>query len=192
VAGLVLGSLRVIGPRPVQIAIAWLVNYIRGTPPMIQIFLIFLALPRIGLTLNEYWTGVVALAVVAAGYEVEIVRAAIESIDRGQHDAARALGMQDAMTLRLITFPQAIRRMIPALTNELANVVKASGLLSVIAVNELMQVGNKIIFETFYFWEVIIQVAVMYLLIVRVLVGISGYLETRVFSFGAAVAEDIR
>lgn len=187
ILGLLLGSIRVIGPKPIQTLIQWLVNYIRGVPPLIQIFIVFFVLPNVGIVLNEFWTGVVALSVIAAGYEVEIVRAAIESISRGQREAALAIGMTEGMSLRYILIPQAIKRMIPPLTSELAHVVKSSALLSVIAVREITKVGNAIIADTFYVVEVLIIVAVLYLFIVLIITQISSYLENKVFSFGGYV-----
>ncbi len=184
VSGGVFGSLRVIGPRWAQTLIQIVVDYIRGVPPLVHIALIYFTLPRFGIFLNEFWTGVVALTIIATGYEVEIVRAAIESIDKGQREAARAIGMTEPLALRTILLPQAARRMIPALTNELANVVKASSLLSIIAVKEITQVGNALIFDYFVFTEIIIEMAVLYLLIVSVLQVASRFLEERVFAFG--------
>jgi polar amino acid transport system permease protein len=183
VLGILLGSLRVIGPKWVKIPIQWLVNYIRGTPQLVQFLIVYFALPGIGIFLSEFWTGVVALTVIAAGYEVEIVRAAIESIDKGQREAAKSIGMTDTKTLWFVLLPQATRRMIPALTNELTNVIKASALLSVIAVNELTKIGNKIIYETFYFFEVLIEVALLYLIVISILAWISRYLENKVFAY---------
>ena len=83
--------------------------------------------------------------------------------------------------------------MIPALTNELSNVIKASALLSVIAVNELTKVGNEIIYNTFYFFEVLIIVAMLYLIVISLLGFVSKYLENRVFSYeGGAYSQEIR
>jgi His/Glu/Gln/Arg/opine family amino acid ABC transporter permease subunit len=188
VLGIVLGSLRVVGPRYVQIPIQWLVDYIRGTPQLIQFLIVYFALPRIGIVFDDFWTGVFALTVIAAGYEVEIVRAAIESIDKGQKEAALSIGMTETKALRLVLLPQAMRRMIPALTNELSNVIKASALLSVIAVNELTKIGNKIIYETFYFFEVLIEVALLYLIVIGLLGWISNYLENKTFAYGEAIS----
>lgn len=192
ISGVLFGGLRVIGPRWVQTVIQIAVDYIRGVPPLVHIALIYFALPRAGIFLNEYWTGVVALTIIATGYEVEIVRAALESIDKGQREAAKSIGMSDALALRTILLPQAARRMIPALTNELANVVKASSLLSIIAVKEITQVGNALIYDYFVFTEIIIEMAVMYLLIVSVLQIASKLLEERVFAFGAAPQQAIQ
>jgi polar amino acid transport system permease protein len=92
------------------------------------------------------------------------------------------------MAFWLILLPQATRRMLPALTNELINVIKASALLSVIAVNELTKVGNAIIYNTFYFVEVLLEVAVLYMLVIGALSWLSKYLENKVFAFGTALS----
>lgn len=177
--GLLLGSLRVIGPFWIQRLIQIFVDFVRGVPPLVHIALIYFALPRLGLVLDEFWTGVTALTLVAAGYEVEIVRAALESVDPGQEEAALAVGMDRRMALLWILLPQALKRMIPPLTNELANVIKASSLLSVISVTELTKVGNDLIFEHFVVAEVLIPVAILYVLIVSLLTRTSRWLESR-------------
>ncbi len=177
--GLMLGSLRVIGPGWIQRLIQVFVDFVRGVPPLVHIALIYFALPRVGLFLDEFWTGVAALTIVAAGYEVEIVRAAIESVDPGQEEAALSVGMDRRMALIWILLPQALKRMLPPLTNELANVIKASSLLSVISVTELTKVGNDLIFEHFVVAEVLIPVAILYVLIVSLLTRTSRWLESR-------------
>ncbi len=177
--GLLLGSLRVIGPTWSQRLIQVFVDFVRGVPPLVHIALIYFALPRVGLVLDEFWTGVAALTLVAAGYEVEIVRAALESVDPGQEEAALAVGMDRRMALIWILLPQALKRMIPPLTNELANVIKASSLLSVISVTELTKVGNDLIFQHFVVAEVLIPVAILYVLIVSLLTRTSRWLESR-------------
>jgi ABC-type amino acid transport system permease subunit len=116
---------------------------------------------------------------VGAGYSVEIFRGAIDSLGRGQTDAARALGLSSLQTFFLVLLPQAVRRSLPPLTNELANVVKASSLLSVISVNELTKVANDLIFVHFVVIEVLIQLTLLYLLIVGALMAISRWLEAR-------------
>jgi len=177
ILGFALGILRVLGPKFLQRIIQWFVDFVRGVPPLLHIVFIYFALPSFNIQLNEFWTGVVALTIIAAGYEVEIVRSAIESIDRGQREAALSIGMDERMALIQILLPQAAQRMIPTLTNELANVIKASSLLSVISVNELTKVGNALIFQHFVFAEVLIQVAIMYLLIVSLLMWLSSWME---------------
>jgi His/Glu/Gln/Arg/opine family amino acid ABC transporter permease subunit len=182
--GFLLGGLQVMKIKIIKTIIQAWVDFVRGVPPLLIIAFIYFALPSVGVQLDEFWTGVIALTIIAAGYQVEIVRAAIESIDRGQREAALAIGMDERMALIQILFPQAAKRMLPALTNELANVIKASSLLSIISVNELTQVGNALIFENFVFAEVLLQVAVLYLIIVGALTQFSAHLENKVFSFG--------
>ena len=186
--GILLGSLRTLGPGWLKLAIQAVVDFIRGVPPLVPIAFIYFALPRFGLTLSEFWTGVVALSLIAACYIVEIVRASLESLDRGQTEAALSIGMSNAMALRFILLPQAATRMLPPLTNELANVVKASSLLSVVAVREITLVGNALIFENFLFLEVLIEMAVLYLLITSVVQFAARLLEKR---FAAAYGADV-
>lgn len=186
-AGVVFGSLRVIGPRPVQRIIQAVVDFIRGVPQLIIILIVFYVLPNFGIVFDEFWTGVIALTIIAAGYVVEIVRAAVESVDRGQMEAALSIGMPPRMAFVQIILPQAARRMIPSITNELANTVKNSALLSVIAVNELMKIGYGMINRYFLVFEVLIQLTVLYLLTIGFLLWVSNYLENRVFAFGGAM-----
>ena len=129
--------------------------------------------------MSEFWSGVVALSLIGAGYTVEIFRGALESISKGQTDAAKALGLTKIQVYDLILMPQAIRRSLPPLTNELANVVKASSLLSVISVNELTKVANDLIFVHFVVIEVLIELTVMYLVVVGILMSVSRWLEKR-------------
>jgi len=112
---LLLSSLRTLGPRWLRIAIQVVVDFIRGIPPLVPIPFIYFALPGFGLTLSEFWTGGVALSLIAACYIVEIVRASLESLDRGQTEAALSIGMTDAMALRFILLPQAVTRMLTRL-----------------------------------------------------------------------------
>ena len=155
------------------------VEFTRGTPPLVHISIIYFLLPQFGLVLSEFWSGVVALSLIGAGYTIEIFRGALESIFKGQTDAAKALGLTKIQVYFLILMPQAIRRSLPPLTNELANVVKASSLLSVISVNELTKVANDLIFIHFVVIEVLIELTVMYLMVVGILMSVSRWLEKR-------------
>lgn len=177
--GAALTALRMLGGRPGQAAVIGFVEFTRGVPPLVHISIIYFLLPEFGLFLSEFWTGVAALSLVGAGYTVEIFRGAIESLGRGQTDAARALGLTSLQTFFLVLLPQATRRSLPPLTNELANVVKASSLLSVISVNELTKVANDLIFMHFVVIEVLIQLTLCYLLIVGALMATSRWLESR-------------
>src|SRR5438046_9825451 len=115
-------------------AIAWgYVQFIRGTPLLVQIFLIYFGLPTLGINIPAYWSGVIALGLNSGGFQAEIVRAGIESIDRGQTEAARSIGMSRFQTLVFILVPQTIRRVLPPLTNALITVLQGSALPSALA-----------------------------------------------------------
>lgn len=174
-----LAIVRMIGPWPLRFSVLALVEAVRGVPPLVVIAFVYFALPAIGLTFNGFWTGVTALTVVGAVYAVDIVRSSIESLGRGQKEAAQALGFPVWRAYLEILFPQALKRILPPLTNELANVIKASALLSVISVNEISHVGQGLIFETFIVVEIIIQMAILYLIIVGCLSVLSKALERR-------------
>jgi polar amino acid transport system permease protein len=185
VFGLVLGwllGLAAVSGVPALHAVSWAyVQFIRGTPLLIQIFLIYFGLPVLGLNLPAYWSGVIALGLNSGGFQAEIVRAGIESIDRGQTEAARSIGMSRFKTLVFILVPQTIRRVLPPLTNELITLTKSSSLLSAIAALELTHAGQLIIARTFAPFEIYAAVAVIYLAMVAVLSRGSAFLEKRVF-----------
>ena len=181
VLGWALGLIAVSGVRWLR-ALAWAyVQFIRGTPLLVQIFLIYFGLPALGVNIPAFWSGVIALGLNSGGFQAEIVRAGIESIDRGQSEAARSIGMSAFQTLLLILVPQTIRRVIPPLTNELITLTKSSSLLSAIAVLELTHAGQAIIARTFAPFEIYAAVAVFYLVLVAVLSRGSALLERRVF-----------
>lgn len=184
VLGGLLSAGRLLGGRAMRWAIHGFVEFTRGVPPLVQIAIVYFALPRLGLVLNEFWTGVAALTFIGAGYTIEIVRAAVESLDKGQRESALALGLSERQTLFLVLLPQALRRILPPLTNELANVIKASALLSVISVNELTKVANDLIFVHFVVIEVLIQLTLLYLVIVGGLMLLSRWLERRQAALG--------
>ena len=185
VFGLVLGwllGLAAVSGVPALSAVSWAyVQFIRGTPLLIQIFLIYFGLPAVGINLPAFWSGVIALGLNSGGFQAEIVRAGIESIDRGQTEAARSIGMSRFKTLVFILVPQTIRRVLPPLTNELITLTKSSSLLSAIAALELTHAGQLIIARTFAPFEIYAAVAVIYLALVAVLSRGSAFLEKRVF-----------
>ena len=181
ILGWILGLVSVSGVRWLR-AVTWAyVQFIRGTPLLVQIFLIYFGLPALGVNIPPYWSGVIALGLNSGGFQAEIVRAGIESIDRGQTEAARSIGMSGLQTLLFILVPQTIRRVIPPLTNELITLTKSSSLLSAIAVLELTHAGQAVIARTFAPFEIYAAVAVLYLILISILSRGSALLERRVF-----------
>jgi His/Glu/Gln/Arg/opine family amino acid ABC transporter permease subunit len=155
------------------------VYFIRGTPALVQIFLVYFALPRIGLELSAFMSGVVALAFNSAGFIAEIVRAGLQSIDAGQNEAALSIGMTGRQSILYILLPQSLRRITPPMTNELITLVKTSSLLSVISVFELTRSAQVIIAERFVPFELYFALAVYYLVMITALSWFSEYVEAR-------------
>lgn len=183
VLGLALGVALGLGAlsrsRLVRWAVAAYVDFIRGTPLLIQIFLVFFALPMIGIRFDEFWAGVVALSLNAAAFVAEVVRGGVGSIERGQSEAAKAIGMRHRQVLVYILLPQAYRQMVPPLTNELISLVKNSSLLSVISVYELTRAGQAIISVHFVPFEIYTLLALYYYVLIKALSWLSVQLERR-------------
>ena len=162
-----------------KVVIRAYVYFVRGTPALVQIFLIYFALPRIGLELTSFWSGVVALAFNSAGFIAEIVRAGLQSIDAGQTEAALSIGMTNRQSILFILLPQSLRRITPPLTNEVITLVKSSSLLSVISVTELTRSAQVIIAAKFVPFELYAELAMFYLVIISVLSWFSEFVEKR-------------
>jgi His/Glu/Gln/Arg/opine family amino acid ABC transporter permease subunit len=183
VLGIMLGMFRVSGiAPPLQFVMKGYVYFMRGTPLLVQIYIVYFLLPKVGVTLSPYWTGVVALSAHTAAYIAEITRSAIGSIPPGQAEAAISVGMTRLQTLAIVQLPQAAKRMVPPITNEMASTIKNTSLLSVIAVFELTKAGNIIIQRDFILFETFFVVALYYLVIVQSVTALANLLEKRVFA----------
>ena len=179
VLGFVLGLLSV-GPfGPLRWFVRAYVDFIRGTPLLIQLFLVYFALPVTGINLSAFWTGVTALSLNAGGYIAEIVRAGIGAIEPGQTEAAESIGMRKGQILLYILLPQIYRSVIPPITNELITLLKSSSLLSVISVFELTRSGQVIISLHFRPFEIYALIALYYYVIVSFIAWISRKMERR-------------
>lgn len=152
---------------------------VRGTPILVQVYAAYFLLPMLGFNLSPFWTGIVALVFNSAGYQVEIVRASLLSIDKGQREGARSLGISNWLTLILVLLPQAFPRMLPAIANEISNLIKASSVLSVIAVFELHKSANAVISQSYKFLEMLLAQAFLYVAFVVLLTQLARWLETR-------------
>ena len=191
--GLPLGLLR--AERPDGLG-AWAIDgyvfVVRGTPILVQVYAAYFLLPMTGLDLAPFWVGIVALVFNSAGYQVEIARAAILSIEAGQRESAEALGLRRGQALRLVVIPQALARMWPALANEASNLVKASSVLSVIAVFELHKAANAIISQSYRFLEMLAAQALLYMAFVVTLTQLAGWLERRAGRRGLSAPQALR
>src|SRR5580704_7934704 len=179
VIGLIMGLISASDLTVLKVVVRVYVYFIRGTPALVQIFLVYFALPRIGLELSSFWSGVVALAFNSAGFIAEIVRAGLQSIDTGQREAAFSIGMTVRQSILYILLPQSLRRITPPLTNEVITLVKTSSLLSVISVFVLTRSAQVIIAERFVPFELYFALAVFYLVIITALSWLSEYIEAR-------------
>jgi His/Glu/Gln/Arg/opine family amino acid ABC transporter permease subunit len=155
------------------------VYFVRGTPALVQVFLVYFAMPQLGLELSAFWSGVVALSFNAGGFIAEIVRSGLQSIDAGQTEAAKSIGMTNRQAVLFILLPQSLRRITPPLTNEVITLVKSSSLLSVISISELTRSAQAIIAAKFTPFELYAELAVFYLVIISILAKISEYVERR-------------
>ncbi|MDO4287887.1 MAG: amino acid ABC transporter permease [Eubacterium sp.] len=160
------------------------INIIRGTPLIVQIFFIYFGIASgLGVRLSAFTAGVIALSLNAGAYSAEIVRGGIESVPKGQMEAARSLGLPYTMAMRRVILPQAIKTMAPTIVNQCIITLKDSSLISVIGLAELTQVGRLIIannFESLRMWTII---GIMYFIIIMILTKLSQYIE-RKMSYG--------
>jgi len=156
------------------------INVIRGTPLLILLFFIYLGLNTLSwVSLNPLYAGIAAVTTYSSAYIAEIIRGGIESIDQGQIEAARSVGLNKSQTMIHVVLPQALRRMLPTFVNQSIITLKDTSLCSVIGVTELTQQGEIIIartFESFKIWPII---GLFYFLMVYILTKISVFIERR-------------
>ncbi|MFY9114616.1 MAG: amino acid ABC transporter permease [Dethiobacteria bacterium] len=155
------------------------VEAIRGTPLLIQVLYLYFGLYQVGIKLPPLTAGIVALSINSGAYVTEIIRSGIQSIDKGQMEASRSLGMNYLLTMRHVILPQAFRRIIPPMVNELIALIKDSSLLSVIGIVELARVGQLVRAKTYDTFYIMTAVAIMYFIMTFSLSNLLGYMERR-------------
>lgn len=155
------------------------VTVIRGTPLLVTLLFAYYGLPSLGVLLDAYAVAVVVLALNHGAFITEAFRAGIESIERGQYLASRALGLSKRQTMIYIILPQAIKRILPPLTNEAINLVKNSALASTIAVSELLRAGLEVMTWKANTFSPFFGVALIYLALTLPLIWLSNGLERR-------------
>lgn len=178
VLGLTLGMMRSSRFGPLRWPAAVYVESFRSTPVLVQLVWIYYALPMMtGLQFGNVTALLIGLGLHSAAYFAELFRAGIASIDRGQMDAAKAIGMRYVQAMRRIILPQAVRRMIPPFMNEFANLMKLTTLGSVLAVAELLHESENLINNTYRPLEVYTAVAVAFALIIFPIIYLSQHIE---------------
>ncbi|WP_407306279.1 amino acid ABC transporter permease [Desulfosporosinus sp. SB140] len=184
VIGLFMALGRLSGVKIFRGAAIIYIDFFRGTPLLVQIFLVYFLIPKLlhWQTLPDnyqYIAGIVAMGLNSGAYIAEIFRAGIQSIDRGQSEAARSLGMTHAQAMRYVILPQAFKRVIPPLGNEFIALLKDSSLLSIIAIEELFYSAKIIAGRTFQPIPMYIAAALYYLVMTQLISQWVAYMERR-------------
>ena len=178
--GLFVGIARISQFKILQIMAAVYADCIRGTPLLVQIFLIYFALPMaIGQRVEPFIAAVAACGINSGAYVSEIFRAGIQAIDVGQMEAGRSLGLTWWQTMRFMILPQAFKNILPPLGNDFIAMLKDSSLVSVIGFEELTRRGQLIIAQTYGSFEIWMTVAVLYLIMTMAISRIVAFLEKR-------------
>ena len=152
---------------------------IRGTPVMVQLFILYFGLPQLGIKLSSMTAGVLGLAVNTGAYIAEIVRAGIQAVDKGQFEAALSLGMKYPKVMVRIIGPQAVKFCIPPLVSQFIMTLKNSSIASLVTITELLRTGEQLIYTTFRSFEVYTVVAVLYLIMNSFFMIMASKLEKR-------------
>jgi polar amino acid transport system permease protein len=179
VLGLLGGLARVSGIAPLNALAVFCVTLLRGVPLLVTMLFFYYGLPSLGLLLEAKTVAILALSLTNGAYVTEIVRAGIQSIDRGQMRAARSLGMGWALAMRRIVLPQALRRVLPPIGNEAITLLKNTALVSVIAIPDLLRAGTDIMTWQANTFSPFAGVALMYLMMTLPLVWLVARLESR-------------
>jgi len=178
--GLILIGMRTVPLRLINYMAALYISMVRGTPLLIQIFFFYYALPGLlGIDLSPFIAGVITLSLNSGAFLSEVFRAGISAIPRAQVEAAQALGLKKRIIWGRIILPQVFIKILPPLTNELTMLVKASALLSVITVVELVKAAQEVMLQTFRPAEVLLAAAVLYFIICFLLSSLARRLERR-------------
>ncbi|MDD3114995.1 MAG: amino acid ABC transporter permease [Anaerovibrio sp.] len=180
IIGMFVGIARISQVKLLRALAAVYIDFLRGTPLLVQIFLIYFALPVVlGQRVDPFLAAITACGINSGAYIAEIFRAGIQAIDAGQMEAGRSLGMTWPQTMRHIIVPQAFKNIIPPLGNEFIALLKDSSLVSVIGFEELTRRGQLIIARTYGSLEIWICVAIIYLVMTLTISRLVAYLEKR-------------
>lgn len=181
ILGMIISLMRMSSKRILSYPARAYISFIRGTPILVQLFIIFYGLPQLGgfLELPDFVAGVLALSINSAAYVAEIFRAGIQAVDKGQMEAARSLGMNHRMAMSHIILPQAIKNILPALGNEFIVVIKESSIVMIIGIHELMYNANIVKGSTYQPFEPLVIAAIVYWIITFTLSKFLGVAERR-------------
>ncbi|MES2092531.1 MAG: amino acid ABC transporter permease [Actinomycetota bacterium] len=165
--------------RALQAIAVFYVSVIRGTPLLVQLFVVFYGLPSLGIVLDPWPSAIIAFTLNVGGYASEVIRAAVLSVPKGQWEAGFMIGMSRAVTLRRIILPQAARVSVPPLSNEFIGLVKDTSLASLVLVTELFRESQKVAAFSQQFMLLYLEAALVYWLICLVLSAVQARLEKK-------------
>ena len=193
VLGVIAALMKMYGNGALRAAANFYIWLFRGTPILIQLVIIYTGLPQLGIRLSVIEAAIVGLALNEGAYLAEIIRAGIMSVDKGQNDAARSLGMAWPERMRIVILPQATRTIIPPLGNQFNGMLKTTSLASVISMEELMRNAQMLAQVEFRILEVYVVAAIWYLILVsiwhQIQIRIEAHYE-KPFGPAAAVAPE--
>jgi polar amino acid transport system permease protein len=170
---------RVYGPKWLQWIVTAFIEILRGTPVLVQLFLVYYGLPQFGVTFSAFTSAYIALGLNSGAYQTEYFRGAIQAISSGQMTAARSIGMTRMQAIRHVIMPQALRLAIPAWSNEAVSMIKISSILYLIAVPEMMTVARELFARYYNPFQTYITVGIVYLIIIGVITVLLNHLEKR-------------
>ncbi len=191
--GLLLAICRISKSRTLRFFATAYVEFIRGTPLLVQLFIIYYGLQAvgirfpdipiisslIGINFSDFMSGVITMGINSAAYVCEIFRSGIQSVDKGQMEAGRSLGLSYGATLQHIIIPQAVKNVLPALGNEFVVVIKESSIVSIIGIADLMYKANTVRGNTFQPFEPLLVAAAVYFVLTFPLSKLLAYIEKR-------------
>lgn len=192
ILGLIFGMLSVLKNRVCNVIAAIFVDVIRGVPMIVLAYFIYFGIPYLmntilksgmNITLSALQAGSIALALNCGAYMSEIIRAGIQSVDRGQMEAARSLGLPYSHAMLRVVLPQAIRTMIPSIINQFIITLKDTSILSVIGFPELVNTAKNVVANTFMSFQTWTIVGIMYLIVITILSRFAKFMERKV-SYG--------
>jgi polar amino acid transport system permease protein len=156
------------------------INFVRGTPLLVQVFIVYYGLPLLGLDfLPDLWLVIMAVSFNSAAYVAEIVRGGIQSVEKGQMEAARSLGMPHRMAMRYVIIPQALKNILPALGNEFVILIKESAIISVVGIHDLMYNTDTIRGISYRPFSPLVFAAIIYFIITYSLTKLLNVFERR-------------
>lgn len=180
VFGLAIGIARISRLAPLRVLAACYIQFIRGTPLLLQLFFIYYVLPYVGIVLSPFVSGAIGLTVNYAAYMAEVFRAGIQAIPKGQWEAGSSVGMSRRLLMRRIILPQAIRIIVPPIGNFFVSIFKDSALVSVITMRDLMFSGELLASATYKHFEIFAMVAVIYFCISYPVAKFVEWIEAKI------------